>query len=44
MCEAKVQAAEKRLKAVEEQNTLLHAQLAASAEQPGAAEGDGPTI
>lgn len=39
-----MQAAEKRLKAVEEQNTLLHKQLAASAEQPGAAEGEGLTL
>ncbi len=38
-CEAKVQAVESRLKAVEEQNKLLHTQVAASAEsaeaQPG---------
>ncbi len=39
-CEAKVQAAEARLKTVEEQNNLLHTQLAASAEQADAAEGD----
>ena len=38
--EAKVQAAEARLKTVEEQNNLLHTQLAASAEQADAAEGD----
>lgn len=39
-CEAKVQAAEARLKTVEEQNNLLHTQLAASAEQADVAEGD----
>ena len=35
-----MQAAEARLKAVEEQNNLLHTQLASSADQPNAAEGD----
>ena len=38
--EAKVQAAEARQKAVEEQNNLLHAQLASSAGQPNGEEGD----
>ena len=43
-CEAKVQAAEARLKTVEEQNKLLHDQLTASAGSQEAGKGASQTL